>query len=1002
MRLTIPLLLACVGLAAADAPFAGNPQVLEMAKTFKGRGVQADDTPPSSPAEALRKFTVRKGLIVELVASEPAIAQPIHASWDSQGRLWVVQFRQYPFPAGLKVISYDQHLRAQFDKVPLPPPAGEKGADIISVLEDTDGDDSYDKQTDVLRGLNIVTAAVAGNGRLWVLNPPYLLSYALRDGLPVGDPTVELAGFGLEDTHSTATSLQFNIDGWLYGANGSTTTGNVGVPGGKRTAWTGQCIWRFHPARKVFEIYAEGGGNTYSLDIDGKGRVFSGSNYGDTRGMHYEFGSYGVKNWGKHGPLTNPHAYGWFEHMANTGDKRRFPQAFVVYEGGLLGDDYAGKVLAPNSLANKSYVSRLVPQGSTFRTIDEEDLIASSDRWFRPVWTGVGPDGAVYMADWYDTRLSHVNPVDDWDKQRGRLYRIRPDNGIPLLPRGKSMARAIDLSAEPAEWLTWLLSHRNEWIRKQAVLEIGWRGLKETVPALRGMLAGPHALEALWALDLLGAVETPPVSHADPYVRRWAWKMLGERQAVPTGEQFAAARQETHLEVRAQILASAKRMPADALPLLQAALGDADESGHIPLLAWWTLEARLGSASDRANVLTFLRADPAFVASPVFRDTLAERVGKRLAHGAEPDRLDTAAQILALCPPAAAEKLLDGILSRLDAGDLPPMPPTMREALGRRLAQAGLRPIPLAALRDGDTGALNAVLRELADKRTPVRRRNELAEALSSARRREAVEPLIKLLVSPAAEGKQPLITALARYDDVRLPKAVIDNYERAIAADSGLRDLALRTLADRPAWASLLVEAVANGRIMAQHITADIARALLRHDVPEVNAAVERLWKPLLLTGLTPEKDREVGRLRAVARAGEGDAEKGRAHFQARCANCHQLKGEGSKVGPDLTGYDRTSLDFWVLNIVYPSLEIREGFGSYDVRLTDGTIANGILERREGGEIVLRDLAGNRTKLREDKVASLLASPTSVMPEGLLAGLSDQDLRDFFAYLMK
>ena len=168
MRLTIPLLLACVGLAAADAPFAGNPQVLEMAKTFKGRGVQADDTPPSSPAEALRKFTVRKGLIVELVASEPAIAQPIHASWDSQGRLWVVQFRQYPFPAGLKVISYDQHLRAQFDKVPLPPPAGEKGADIISVLEDTDGDDSYDKQTDVLRGLNIVTAAVAGNGRLWV------------------------------------------------------------------------------------------------------------------------------------------------------------------------------------------------------------------------------------------------------------------------------------------------------------------------------------------------------------------------------------------------------------------------------------------------------------------------------------------------------------------------------------------------------------------------------------------------------------------------------------------------------------------------------------------------------------------------------------------------------------------------------------------------------------------------------------------------------------------
>ena len=103
-------------------------------------------------------------------------------SWDSQGRLWVVQYRQYPFPAGLKVVSYDQHLRAQFDKVPLPPPSGEKGADIISVLEDTDGDGTYDRQTDVLKGLNITTAAVAGNGRLWVLNPPYLLSYPDANG----------------------------------------------------------------------------------------------------------------------------------------------------------------------------------------------------------------------------------------------------------------------------------------------------------------------------------------------------------------------------------------------------------------------------------------------------------------------------------------------------------------------------------------------------------------------------------------------------------------------------------------------------------------------------------------------------------------------------------------------------------------------------------------------------------------------------------------------------
>ena len=996
MRASVLLSFLAAGLFAADAPFAGNEKVLEMAKTFKGRGVQADDTPASTTGEALKKFVLRQGLTVDLLAAEPAITQPIHVSWDSQGRLWVVQYRQYPFPAGLKVVSYDQHLRAQFDKVPLPPPSGEKGADIISVLEDTDGDGTYDRQTDVLKGLNITTAAVAGNGRLWVLNPPYLLSYEMKGGLPVGDPKVELAGFGLEDTHSTATNLQFNVDGWLYGANGSTTTGNVGVPGGPRTRWAGQCVWRFHPTKKAFEIYAEGGGNTYSLDVDGKGRVFSGSNYGDTRGMHYEFGSYGVKNWGKHGPLTNPYAYGWFEHMPNTGDKRRFPQAFVVYDGGLLGKEYDGRILAPNSLANKAYVSRLIPQGATFRTVDEEDLIASSDRWFRPVWIGVGPDGAVTLADWYDTRLSHVNPVDDWDKLRGRLYRIRPEGrNVGLKP--------FDLSKAPTAELVALLSHRNEWFRKQAVLEIGWRQLQDAVPALRAMLDGPQALEALWALDLLGAAGDPPVTHADPYVRRWSWQMLGERKAVPTAVQIAAAKQETHLEVRAQILASAKHMPMGALPLLHAGVDTSqDEAGRLRLLAWWALEAHLGSPEERTATLAFQWAAPEFVGSPLFRDTLAERLGKRLAHGANESGLADAERVRALCPPDAAAKLIDGILTVLEPGDLPPMPASLRTAIEARLGASGAKPLPVAALRNGDKTALTAGLKELTDKRTPTRRRGEVADALSLAGRPEAIDPLIKLILASGTEAKKSLFLSLSRYDDSRVPKAVIDNYERSIAADDGLRDLALRTLASHPAWSRLLIEAVDTGKIPAPHVTADIARALLRHGDPEINAAVDRLWKPLLVTGLTPEKDREVARLRALARAGEGDAARGQAHFLARCANCHALKGAGGNMGPDLTGYDRTSLDFWVLNIVYPSLEIREGFGSYDLRLKDGSVANGILERREGGEIVLRDLAGNRTRIKEDRIASLIASPTSVMPEGLLAGMSDQDLRDFFAYLMK
>ena len=200
-------------------------------------------------------------------------------------------------------------------------------------------------------------------------------------------------------------------------------------------------------------------------------------------------------------------------------------------------------------------------------------------------------------------------------------------------------------------------------------------------------------------------------------------------------------------------------------------------------------EAHLGTADARAAFLAFLRTAPELVQSGVFRDTLAERLGKRLAHGGSEAPLDDAARLLALCPPDVADKFLNGILSRLDSGDLPPMPASLREAIERRLAKEGRAPIAVGALRDGDKPAIASALKELSDaKRTPVRRRHEIADALTSVRRPEAIEPLVKLLTSPTTEAKQPLLTALSRYDDVRVPKAIIEHYERAIAADDGLK----------------------------------------------------------------------------------------------------------------------------------------------------------------------------------------------------------------------
>lgn len=992
---------------------AGNEAVKKIMETRPGRGVMRDDTPPTPALEAVKKFKTRSDVVIDLMASEPVVEQPLYSSWDSKGRMWVTQYRQYQFPAGLKIISYDQHLRAKFDKVPLPPPRGEKGADKITVFEDTDGDGFFDKHEDVITGLNIATAALHGMGRIWVLNPPYLLSYpdADFDAKPDNDtPEVELSGFGLEDTHSVATNLQWGMDGWLYGANGSTTTGNVSSANTKNVKWEGQCIWRYHPKKKTFEIYAEGGGNTFSLDIDSKGRVFSGTN-GATRGMHYEQGSYGIKGWGKHGPLTNPYAFGWFEHMQHQGDNKRFPQAFTVYEGGLLGSAYEGKIIAPNAMHNLVYVSERIADGSTFRTKDEENLLSTPDRWFRPVWAGVGPDGGFYMADWYDTRLSHVSPIDDWHKTSGRIYRVRPAAGEPKL-------KPFDLSKASGDELLGYLSHPNEWFRKQAVLEIGWGHRADIAPKLSEMLKGPYALEALWALDLLdkafdgGNKQVRELAYrafasalysSDPYVRRWAVKMIGDDFGgwVTITWLSISMKNEKHPEVRAQILAAAKRLPAAlSLPMLWA--GDTEDiSGHLPLLAWWALESK--AEKERAAVFDFLKSDTAFLNTALFRGHLAEKLAKRYALAGGEENFQSCADLLALTNDEALRgKFIAGIASAFEGAEMPKLPESLTKALNEYMAKQSGGDLTLA-LRSGSADALKSALKLLEDKKASNTARIGIAKTLAELGKQEAVMPMVNLLKATNPAGlKRGILQAAAKFDDKRIPEALLLGWEAQIAGDKALREDALRVMAGRKEWAQILVSFVNEWKIPTKHFTVDIVRQLSLHKDPEIDAAIDKHWKGLLATGPTPEKKKESERIKAVLKTGLGDADKGKIQFMARCFICHKLFGEGGQIGPELTGYDRSNADFWLDNLFMPSMEIREGFGAYIVKTKGGQILTGLMDAQDAKGIVIKDMANNKTALKQTDIESMTASPISLMPEGLTTGMSDADLKDFFAYLMK
>jgi putative membrane-bound dehydrogenase-like protein len=662
------LLAGCTSRAAQQDSKPFTPDVEEFVAVYLKAGgdkltnwVQGETT--SRPDAALRAFKTIDGWTVELVASEPVIRQPVDLHFDDRGRLWVVQYLQYPFPAGLNITSYDQYLRARYTGVPAPPPNHVRGADKITVLEDTDGDGVFDAHKDVITGLNITTSVLTGRGGVWVMNPPYLLFYRdlTGDGLPDGDPEVRLQGFGLEDTHSLANSLTWGPDGWLYGVHGSTSTAKV-----RGLSFLGQAVWRYHPDTDEFELFAQGGGNPWTLSFDSKGRAFSGDNGGNSRGFHWVEGGRYEKNWPKHGPFTRPHSYGHISNMAHEGYTARFAMTSVVYEDGKL-PGYEGQLISGMALTSRIQASHLVADGSTLRTVDTDALVTTTDRSFRPVDTTVGPDGAVYLADWCDIRMDHTDPRDTWDKSCGRIWRLRASDYRPVAP--------FSLAQRSSQELIQLLGDSRKWYREQARRVLGERKDRSLVPQLRRLSLerrGPPALEALWTANLISAMDSEwaldLLDHADAPVRAWALRLLNgaglitrpsgtERgEGVPASGASAGgsggsaaqpryspgqmmlhqklvrlARREPDPEVRSELANAAGRLEAGAaLAVLQELIGRQEDVSdkHIPLRIWWALEEKITRDAD--VVLSWLE-EAGIWQTPLFTEHLAGRIARRLA-----------------------------------------------------------------------------------------------------------------------------------------------------------------------------------------------------------------------------------------------------------------------------------------------------------------------------------------------------------------------------------
>jgi putative membrane-bound dehydrogenase-like protein len=947
--------------------------------------------------EAAARMTTAEGLSVRLVAAEPLVRQPVAIEFDDRGRLWVNQYLQYPNPAGLKRVKVDRYSRTVYDRRPDPPPRGTPGADRVTILDDRDGDGLADSARDFVAGLNLASGLAFGDGGVFVLNPPYLLFYPDRDrdDVPDGNPDVLLGGFGIEDAHSVANSLTWGPDGWLYGLQGSTVTADI------RGVRFQQGVWRYHPRSKRFELFSDGGGNMWGLDFDRHGQLLASTNVGGHVMLHTVQGGNYWKQFAKHGPLRNPHAYGFFDHVAHEGVRGgHVSVGGLFYQADALPARYRGMYLAGDLLDHKVTWHRVERRGSTFAARQEGDLLVANDTWFAPTDMTLGPDGSVYVADWHDRRTAHPDPDADWDRSNGRIYAITPREVRPL--------ERVDYTRATTRRLLKALRHPNVWHVRRARRLLAERGDPAAWAILERNLRDPAdavlALESLWVLASAGRFDEPLglelLENPDEEIRAWTVRLLGDREALgaeAAGRLAALARTEGSDRVRAQLASTAARLGPDAGLAIASALAARDLDGddpHLPLLIWWAVERH--ALADPEGVLSGFGSAGAW-RSRLTREQILPRLARRYAAEGSAAADTACTRLLASAPASERGRLLDGVdegLRGRRGAVAPGLLAVVSEWAGS--APGDLRLIRVSA-RLGDRTAMDRALAIGRDPLAGETRRLAMLGLLAELGPPGGCQALVGLAVSDSSQAiRVAALDTLARCGSAGAAASLIHAYPRQ---DERWKSRARGVLLGRAEWARTFLDAVRRGEVRAADVPLEEAGKVALLGDPGLDATVRALWGTV--RAATPEERlAEVRRLNNDLRAGVGDPARGRALFVKHCATCHKLFGEGGDVGPDLTHANRKDRDFLLVSLVDPGGTVRKEYQSYIAGTQGGRVVTGIMAAQDVRSVTLVDAQGTRVTIARDDLEAFRESPVSLMPEDLCKALNPAELRDLFRYL--